>query len=379
MPTDQTPVLLEFARVSLMSLAFVVALYAFFAKEPRLREGAERLLLVIFIVGVSALLAIVSLMGTLNEWAYVAKWSANAAMVVFSLGWGVLLLSFWRLYGRLYHMREKRFWKYVAPFSSAYGLLSKRYVLDALPRKAFALPPYTFEKKESATIMNGYTIFLLGAKEVDLTRIAIHILVDGLRHGETGDYVCCHRPPDQIWREITTYYPDVLTATVKPAFIDAYSPNFGFDDEILKEKLAHLTARAGGYSVDVIPARTIPGIHTAGNTSWYISKKKAHGAGPRRPHRTVYDHLSALVPFSSVEQITNFVHHFMAGEKAYGMITVVIEMKDSPREVINTIYKLADCVIEFEVEAGTTYASMKKGKYLDLMRHTDKREYVFSS
>lgn len=375
----QMSILYEFARFSIMSLAFIVALYAFFAKEARLREGAERLLLVIFLIGISALLSTVALMATFNGHDSTAVWSLNSAMVMFFCGWGVLLFNFWKIYGRLYHMRQKRFWKYVPPFFWVYKLLPKRYAFNILERESFTLRPYDLTETERQNFFKGATIFILGDSRVDLTRIAIDLLVDGLQNKETGDYVCCHRPPDQVWQDIVSGYPSMVRADIKPTFIDAYSPNFGFDDEVLKEKLANLRDTSGGLGIHIISARTVAGIHTAGNTSWYINKKKVVGAGPRRPHRTVYDRLSALSPFSSVEQINNYIHHFMAAEKTYGMITIIIETFDSPKEIIATVSDLADYVIEYTAEAAKTYAAFKKAKGISLENYSTPREYVFSA
>ncbi len=370
--------LLEFTRLGIMSLAFVVALYAFFAKEPRLREGAERLLAVIFLLGISAVASTVALVATHSGPNKYEGYFAATALTLFISGWVILLAGFWRLYGHIYHMRERRFLKYVAPFRWLYSLRSKRWAKNSRDRRTFSLPYFQLTDIECAQMFRGGTILIRGGCDVDLSRIAIAVLADGLVAGETGDYVCCQRPPSVIWDAMRRQFPSLEEAgALRPSFIDAFSPNYGFDDEILKEELASLR-EIGGYGLNVITAKTIPGIHTAGNTSWYMNKKKLTGAGAmlRPPHRTVYDRLSALTVFSGSEQIKNFMHHFSAAERAYRMLSIIVESDAAPKEIMETATDLADCVVDFRREAGVLRGRILKAPWPDLP--TDRGEVALS-
>lgn len=359
-------ILIEFTRVSVMSLAFITALYGFFTRESYLKEGADRFLFVIFFMGISVLLSITSLIMKVLCYGMISIFILIIAMIVFIFGWVILLLGFWRIYGRIYHMRQKRFMKHI-PFISKIYLFFKRkdlYIGAMKERRCFSLKPFNLHDNEiDQAKKNGASIFIFGDVEVNLSRIAMDILVEGLKNGETGDYVCCQRPPGHIWQEIASHYDLEDHKDTKPTFIDAYTQNFGFSDEIFKLNTNELTEKDGGTGLTVIPARTIASIHTASNTSWYINRKDSRGK--RNPHRMIYDRLSSLIAFSGIEHINSFIRHFMVAEKFYGMITIIVETRNSPMEMINTIYDLADYVIEYEIKQGKLCASMKKRLVFD--------------
>lgn len=374
--SEPVPGQVEFARLALLSLAFVVALYSFFAKEPRLREGADSLLLVIFVFGVAALLSGVSLATLVGKARGIGRACWSGSICLFTAGWLLLLANFWKLYGRLYHMRERRFWKYMRPFIWITDRRSKRYVENMRPRQSFSLRTYQLSKAELCVIQNGYVFLVTGEPGCNLSRVAIDLLVDGFQLEETGDYVTCHRPPDLVWNEVVEVCPSVKMSKVSgPSIVDAFSPNFGYNDEVLRRAIDNLTSEEGGYGVTIIPARTLAAIHSASSTSWYIAKKKAEGKGPRKPHRMVYDRLSALSPFGSVEQISNFILHFMAAERGYGMITVVVEPSDSPALVLSSATAAADCIVECRSVGGRMQSRMRRGRLLDIVQHGEWREY----
>jgi len=351
----------EFARLSLMSLAFVVALYAFLAKESRLREGIDKLLLVVFLVGCSSLLSVLSLFALENDFDEAAHHFVNAAIVVFSSAWVVLLFSFWRVYGRRFHMREKRFFKYVPPFAWLRSFLPARYESTAEQRTSFSLEPFALDKESLDSLSSGCSVLIVGDPKLDLSRVALHYFAEGLANGETGDYVCCHVPPYQAWDVLRTAYPLKWddSNVERPHFIDAFSGNLAFGDTILQLKMAYLTAK-DGLGMKVVPARGVAGVHTACNTSWRKNKKKRAGRGARKPHRMVYDRLSTLVPFSSTEQIINYIMHCCVSERAYGMISIFVEPSTAPEDVLNAAYQAVDCVIECERKDNQLLARLAK-------------------
>jgi len=370
-------VILEFLTIAIASSAFTVALYTFFGKESRLRESANYLLWVIFIFGLSTLISIGSLLfSILNMQAYAIS-CLSAGIIVYIFGWGGFLFTFWKIYGRMYHMREKRFAKYVFPLRFFYNLIEKRYATTMRERRSFSLLPYDFDKEDQRIINKGYTFLFISDNSQIARRKAMEVLVNGLEEDETADYVCCERPPYQIWQEFKTFYPQVVRYTKNITLIDAYSPNFWFDDEIQREKLKEIGGgTVGSEGIRIIRARTVAAIHTASNTSWYMNKKQLEksGGGLRKPHRTVYDTASTLAIFSGLEQIKTYFYHCLASEKSYGMITVIVEPASENKELIEFLSRLVDCVIEFKVKNGRNFVKMIKADGLDFAKYLEETE-----
>lgn len=352
--SDFKELILSLTRISVMALAFVTALYSFFEKEPKLKESGSKLLTVIFLFGVSSIFCILSIFFYSYPNLCVARYMLQFGIIIFAFGWIVFLASFWKLYGRIYHLREKRFWKYVFPFSIGYRLLSRKYALTMRERASFVFAPFQLSDALTQSILNGYTFLFLSQSEVvNLARLkAFELIINGLGQGETADYVTCEIHPYLIWQDMEKHFPQVHNHINHVTMIDVYSPNYSFNDEILEEKSKEICVMPGGEGLMIYEAKTIAGIHSAINTSWYKSKKQLKNQGPqiRRPHRMVYDKLSSLAKFSGVEEIEKYFYHSLSAEKGYRMITIIVESSDAPESLKNSLIRLVDCVVNFSID-----------------------------
>ncbi|MFX0210233.1 MAG: hypothetical protein ACFFDT_29910, partial [Candidatus Hodarchaeota archaeon] len=148
--------------------------------------------------------------------------------------------------------------------------------------------------------------------------------------------------------------------------IDAYTPNFGFDDEINEKKLKDLE-REG---VKVVGGKTIPGIHSATKQAFNLikQKEKKKERGVRRPNMMIYDSLSTISHVSSIEGLQIFLSHMIPAEKNYQMWTFIIEYSDCEKELFRTVKRLVDSIFELNVEKKDDPPEIKK-----LRIHTEER------
>lgn len=140
---EQSQLILGLAGISTASLAFMVGLYTFFDSHSRLQESAYGLLVTIFFFCLSTTFFLVSLALTANSLVLVGLRVTEVGLATFTLGWLVLFRTFFWLYGRVSHMRDRRFIKYVFPFSLINNIRSKKYALTVRPRSVFRLGPYS--------------------------------------------------------------------------------------------------------------------------------------------------------------------------------------------------------------------------------------------
>jgi hypothetical protein len=327
-------------QLSIASVAFVVSFYGFVIKEPRLREGSDGLLLSVVLTGIGAVSGAFAGVSILTGHPIVAKSLVVLSVFFVIVGWCALLHALWSLYGRLYFMRESRFWKYVAPFSWIIRP-SRRYVAGMQSRTSLVIAGCDLTPPALQPFLGGCCILIIADPGADTSFIVDEVLKDGLTHAESCDYVCCQQSPCTIWDRLTKKMS--FSELKKLHFIDAFTPAFGYSDDIWKHKIEDLRAKDGN-NVFVIPGRSIAGIHTASNTSWYVNKKDS--TGPRPPHRTVYDRLSALMPRTSIDQILSYFVHCVASERAYGMVSVIVESSSSPLALMATLRDISDIVIE---------------------------------
>ncbi len=371
--SEQLQFIFGFASISTASLAFIVGLYAFFDSHSRLQESAYNIVATIFFFSLSTLLLVISLIMTVNAVIYIGLIIAEIGLVVFSLGWLLLFRTFFLLYGRVSHMRDRRFIKYIFPFSIINGLRSKKYALTVRPRNSFNLGPYSLVDEEAKIISQGYSILFIGPKHLTTQLIAIDILVDGINNGETANYVCCNRPPYQVWGWFKIGVSLSANLFQRVILIDAFSPHLGFDDEILKDANEEIE-REG---VTIIQAKGMAGIHSAGNTAWYKTKNilKREGLKYRIPNRIVYDNLSSLSSISSSDLVRSFYQHCVASERKYGMITIFAESEDTDPEILSAIEGVVDAILVFSVNenSGEIEVEAKKMSLVSLIKHSGKK------
>jgi hypothetical protein len=187
--------------VGIGSLAFIAGLYAFVSSHTRLQESAYGILTTTFFFCLSTTFLIIALILTIIGAKPTGLLFAIGGLVIFVLGWLILFITFFQLYGRVSHMRDRRFLRYVPIFSLINNLRMKEFSsLDVVIRSSFNLGPYRFSKAELETIIQGYSFLFIGPRYLTFQLMAIDVLVDGLKNGETANYVCCDRPPYQIWK-----------------------------------------------------------------------------------------------------------------------------------------------------------------------------------
>jgi hypothetical protein len=155
----------------------------------------------------------------------------------------------------------------------------------------------------------------------------------------------------------------VLTTAVHAStlFIDAYSPNFAFTDDIHRERLDELQ-QAG---VKLVSARSLADLHTATNRAFKLIKAlavKAGTPGVRAPMVMVYDHTSVLYDLESVEQFSVFWRHVIPSERAYGMLTLIIEDEATPKPRTDILRQLVDVVVKITLEGQGDDVSIKLTK-----------------
>lgn len=373
--TTQLQFVFGLAGISTASLAFVVGLYAFFDSHSRLQENSYSIVATIFLFCLSVTLLVVAIILTSDNRLQIALWVTWIGLGVFALGWVVLFRTFLSLYGRISHMRDKRFLKYVFPISLINNLRSKKYALTVRARNHFLFNPFNFSQDEKNYIMQGYSFLFKGDRNVPLQQIAIDFLVDGLKNEETANYVCCDRPPYQVlsWFKKEEAVPVRLYSHL--IIVDAFSPYLSFNDEIMKEANEEVE-REG---VKVVLAKGMAGVHSACNTAWYIIKEmlQKEGLQYRIPNRMVYDNLSSLAIVSSEAAVLSFYQHCVASERRYGMITVFIEYNDNTSRIMPAAEGVVDAVLSFslDITTGKVEVEAEKLNGLEFSTHAGKKEY----
>jgi hypothetical protein len=373
--SEQIQLIFGFASISTASLAFIVGLYAFFDSHSRLQESAYNIVTTIFFFCLSTLLLVVSLIITANAVISAGLVIAETGLVIFGLGWLLLFRTFFLLYGRVSHMRDRRFFKYVFPFSKINNLRSKKYALTVRSRSSFNFGPYALTEEESKVISQGYNFLFKGPRHLAFQLVAIDILVDGVNNGETANYVCCDRPPYQVWEWFKRGASLPANLFRHVILIDAFSPYLGYDDEILKDANEEVE-REG---VTIIPGKGMAGVHSAGNTAWYKTKGilKKEGLKYRIPNRMAYDNLSSLASISSSDLIRSFYQHCVASERKYGMITMFLEAEDADPQVLSALESVVDAILVFSLNetSGEIEVEARKMSAISLAKHSGRKTW----
>lgn len=373
--SEQLQFIFGFASISTASLAFIVGLYAFFDSHSRLQESAYNIVITIFFFSLSTLLLVISLIITANQALSIGLIIAESGLVIFAMGWLLLFRTFFLLYGRVSHMRDRRFVKYVFPFSIINNLRSKKYALTVKSRNSFALGPFNLLDEEVKTIAQGYSFLFIGPRHVTFQLMAIDILVDGLKNGETANYVCCDRPPYQVWEWFKRGEPVPVNLIRHVILVDAFSPHLGYDDEILKDANEEIE-REG---VTIISGKGMAGVHSACNTAWYKTKDilNKEGLKYRIPNRMVYDNVSSLSGISSADLVRSFYQHCVASERKYGMITIFVEFDDADQETLSIIKGVVNAILVFSLNdtTGRIEVEVKKMSAINLHSHAGKKAW----
>ena len=298
--------------LSALSSAFVATLYTLFSKDYRLKAGSNSLLLILFALCCSTLLALFAALfdkfqiqvNLLDLTIINTSTLLLLSVILFTASVLGLFWVFLKSYNRIYHLKEKRYLKHIFPFRLITNWLRslKTYELGMgmEPRnedqKLFKSLPFKFINEEIKIINDGYSFLFIGRCNIDMSNLALQLLIDGLENNETANYVCIDKHPITIWNNAKKINPIIKDKNHDIVFIDGYTPNYGFDDEILAERFAEI--RRDG--IQILPEKLLL-VYTQTGDAFKIIKKneKAKSKNNRRPNRMVYDSLSTLQDVSS--------------------------------------------------------------------------------
>lgn len=384
--------------LSSLSLAFTAALYTLFSKNYNLKAGANGLLFVLFTLSLSTVLAIFSAFSRIAlPIVFDLRFISDKLQITFYptisvkflyisaslyiISWIGLFWVFLKAYSRIYHLKEKRFIKYMFPFCWITEKFRrwKKYELEMIQRDYTSTflksLPFLFDENDRNIIKDGYSFLLTGKSNINISDFALQLLIDGINNKETANYVCVDKHPSQIWEKAKKIKPDITEHNKEIIFIDAYTPNYGFDDEILADKLEKIK----DDGVEIVQGKTIAGVHSATGTAFKIIKKhekEKKGKKTRKPNRMVYDSLSTLEYASSIEQIKIFFNHCIPAEKNYGMITFIVEHDDSNEKMLNVLKRLVDGIIEFKEENNQIFLNITKLRDIDKNKYSEEKEWT---
>ncbi len=351
-------------RLYLMTCAFVGALWAVYLREGRLRANSDNVLVSLVIFVIATMLIVLSLIVRLIVPASSLAGApsspmdiAIAVLVLFSLEvyfvafFTLLWTVFMKTYNQLYNLRTNKAFKYFKPIHYIRTALKpyKSYEFEMTPR---SVPnPQSdlfghFVDADLERLKRGASILLTGAIcDATIDRV-ISWLAERLTSGETVNYVVCDRPAIEIWTKAenagcNNFLKDFV-------IVDAYSPSFGFSDDIHERNKGKLNDKG----VKWLTARTFAGLHSATNKAFNIIKdaEQKQEKNIRRPMVMVYAHVSALCDFESIEQFRVFWRHVIPSERSYGMVTVIIEDSCAGPEVIDFMRQVSDFVFRIEID-----------------------------
>lgn len=343
------------------SIAAIIAVLVFFWKSEKRRQYRGILVLsLIFVVFSLMILAVgYTLLGVGNYSIYEIYIIVSVSAYCVSLI--LFLLGITRSFMHDVSLRESHFTRMFLPSAICERLFPNSYIRQMQERRPFSFLGLDLKSEDIKTVSKGYSILAISDElsEGTVKDLLMTFLLDGLQKGETLDYVCTDAHPFLIKERITRIAQsqniDLSSyASDDIVLIDAYSPSYGFNEDILllKDKEIKL-------EVCIIKAASISGVHSSCMDAWYIHKKrlkKSKGKELRRPHRMVYDHLSVLGNRYGHDQLKEFFLHLLSAEKAYGMITIIIEYRTTESEVLSLLRQLVDLVFEIK----------RKGEGLDV-------------
>jgi hypothetical protein len=214
--------------------------------------------------------------------------------------------------------------------------------------------------EERTRLGRGGAVLLTGASTHNVLVDVMALIGERIRHGETVNYVCCDRHPNEIWQILrSSFTADLPRLRKSLVFVDGYSQSFAFTDDIQKENDQKLKADGGRF----VKARSFAGLHTAVNKAFNITKDDTLRGGVRKrgPLLMVYAHTSALCDFESVEQFRVFWRHVIPSERSYGMATFIIEDEHAGDEILGPLKQRVDFVITYHrAEDGTVTLQREK-------------------
>ncbi len=357
----------EYFSVLIPSLALCIALYTFLSNNSKFREFGKKFWPVVMlqlcsVLLCSLLLIIEGVAGNIDvQFNNIDKIKAiidkAENIITFSIlgfflcSWIALLKIFFNIYGCLYHLRKKRFVKYMKPVSWFYEKFIHRSFYENNFRGRSNLTSNSFSGIDPPqnileNLKKGGTILVLYSDTSDYTSFIVNYIQEAINShdNETVDYICTYKTPIAICKSIPE--PEYPKISKHLSIIDCFSDHYSFDDKVIKHLKREYTSKGFRF----FDAYAFSEIHSASNDSWYRFRKNcvSEESEYRIPHRTIYDTLSSLVRFSSEEMYFTYLRHVISSEKSYGMITMIIEPDTLEGSIKNDLIRTSDIVLKFD-------------------------------
>ena len=353
-PFSNVQTILELLKVFLPTSAFVTALYALYSNDRRLRANSDDVLVALILFLVADILVAFSLfIAYFFSWLVVAQIIlAYFALEVYAVSFVVLFwLGFVQTYNQLYNLRTDKALKYFKPirFMREYLGRYKHYELTVESRspglKNFSSLKDCFADEEIARLARGATVLITGVATEKALHFLLDVICERLCQGETANYVSADRHPIEVWDLLKQRLGSGFSKHSDLVFIDAYTPSFGFTDDIHRDS----TRRLDADGVSCVSARTFAGLHTATARAFNLIKRREQQRDrkSRRPMMMVYAYTSALCDFEGIEQFRIFWRHVIPAERRYGIMTFILEDDHSGSDVLDPLRQRADFVLAY--------------------------------
>lgn len=355
----------EYFAILIPSLALSIALYTFLSNNPKFREFGKRFGKVVILQLVAVLSCAMLILTSQLKIDLVDSEIAGKIILIlenillyfviffFISSWIYLCYIFYKIFGSLYYMRKSRFIKYTSFISWIYEKFFHKKTYEKVYRQRTPLTMNCLPNINLENVNNGGAILLQYDSTFDCVDFIVDYIIETINNEETVDYISTLKQPLEIPQKISGKIADkdLTKITKKLSIIDCFSPYYAFDDKILK--IGKEECKEKGFKF--YESDSFAAIHTATNDSWYRFREqcKAEENSFRVPHRTIFNTLSSLIRFSSEEQFFLYLRHVLSSEKAYGMITLLIEPKSLKSDIENELIQLVDVVLQINREGIT--------------------------
>lgn len=349
--------IIELLKIFLATSALIIALFTLYTKDDRLRASTENILVALIFFLISTLLIIFSLfIVSLASKAYffmiLVFVLVFSALIIYICALCFLLFNvFFRSYNQIYNLRTDKMWRYFMPVKFIFKLKKyKSYELQVIDRKVdgdtFKCIRQFFSDSEIDSVAKGASILMTGESSKNTVDLLLDFVNERLSKNETINYVSADCHPYEIWKSLKDKYEITAAMRNSLVFIDAFTPSFGFTDEIYDEYSESLSKEG----VKFVRAKTFAGLHSKVAVAFNLIKQneKKAGLGNRRPMTMIYSHTSSLCDFESIEQYRIFWRHVISSERIYGMTLFIVEDTLVGDEILNPIKQRVNFILELQ-------------------------------
>ena len=247
-------------------------------------------------------------------------------------------------------MRNKRFIKYMPPFSWIYDLFihKKSYEVKRRERELATNSPFDNEWIKEINKDGGAILLLYDEENCNYLETVTDYILSTLQNDETVDYISVLKHPLEVPNKLSVLVGDksITDLAKRLSIIDCFSKYCAFDDRVLSLKKQEYVDKGFAF----FDADSFASIHSAMTSSWYRfrNQQKQQQSQFRIPHRSIFNTLSELTRYSSEEQYLLFLKHVISSEKEYGMITLIVEPSSIKKEIRSELFQLIDIAIMYD-------------------------------